>query len=97
MARSMRNSFIYLLVIVAIIAVFFTLFSSSLGGSKEVSISEVISMAARGQLESIEVRGDKLTVTGTSGETFTSRKEKDPAWWRYWSGQAWTLWPATFG
>ena len=75
-SRSMRNSFIYLLVIVAIIAVFFTLFSSSLGGSKEVSISEVISMAARGQLESIEVRGDKLTVTGTSGETFTSRKEK---------------------
>ncbi len=70
-----------LLLIVAVAAVMalvilaFILFSGSVGSSAEVSINEVISMANRGQVESIEVRGDSLTVTTISGETFESRKE----------------------
>jgi len=72
----MRNSFIYLLIIVAVIAIFFTLFSKPLGGSREVPISEVMQMAAGGRLQSIEVRGDQLDVTTTNGEIFTSRKEE---------------------
>jgi cell division protease FtsH len=72
----MRNSFIYLLIIVAVIAIFFTLFSEPLGGSREVPISQVVQMAASGQLQSIEVQGDKLDVTTTNGEVFTSRKEE---------------------
>tara|TARA_B100001123_G_scaffold399256_1_gene484101 strand:+ start:14018 stop:15829 length:1812 start_codon:yes stop_codon:yes gene_type:complete len=61
---------------VAIIAIFFTFFSGSIGGNKEISISEVIRMAGSGELESIEVGGDKLTVLSNSGETFESRKEQ---------------------
>ena len=49
--RLMRNSFIYLLIIVAVLAIFFTLFSNPLGGSSEIPISEVVNMAARGDVE----------------------------------------------
>ncbi len=73
----MRNGFIYLLIVVAVIAIFFTLFSDPLGGSDEIGISEVIRMAGSGELESIEVSGDRLTVVSGSGETFTSRKEEN--------------------
>ena len=73
--RWMRNSFIYLLLIVALVAIVFTFFSGSLGGSNELSINEVITMASRGQVERIEVKGDSLTVTTFSGETYESRKE----------------------
>jgi cell division protease FtsH len=72
----MRNSFIYLLIVVAVIAIFFTLFSDPLGGSREIGISEVIQMAGSGELESIEVNGDDLTVVAGNGETLTSRKEE---------------------
>ena len=61
--RWMRNSFIYLLIIVAVIAILFTLLSEPLGGTNEVPISQVVSMAARGQLDLIEVRGDDLDIT----------------------------------
>ena len=74
-SRWMRNSFIYLLLIVALVAIVFTFFSGSLGGSNELSINEVITMASRGQIQNIEVKGDSLTVTTFSGETFESRKE----------------------
>ena len=75
-SRWMRNSFIYLLILVAVIAIFFTLFSEPLGGSREVPISEVVRMAASEELLSIEVSGDKVTVITTLQETFTSRKEE---------------------
>ena len=75
-SRWMRNSFIYLLVIVAIIAIFFTLFSEPLGGSQEIPINQVISLAARNDIQTIEVRGEKLTIATTDGETYTSRKEE---------------------
>ncbi len=70
-SRWMRNSFIYLLIVVAVIAVFFTLFSG-VGGPQEVPFSDVVEMAKRGQVEAIEVSGDKLTVTTLRGETVTS-------------------------
>ncbi len=73
-SRWMRNGFIYLLIVVAVIAILFTLFSD-VSGSREVPIDEVISMAKRGQIETIEVHGDGLTVITTRQETLTSRKE----------------------
>lgn len=73
-SRWMRNGFIYLLIVVAVIAILFTLFSD-VSGSREVPIDEVISMAKRGQIETIEVHGDALTVISTSQEALTSRKE----------------------
>ncbi len=71
----MRKSLVYFLIIAGVTAVVFTLLSGSLGGSNELSINEVITMASRGQIQNIEVKGDSLTVTTFSGETFESRKE----------------------
>ena len=74
-SRWMRNSFIYLLIIVAVIAIFFTLFSD-VGGTSEIPISEVATMAKHGEIQSLEVSGDQLTVLTNRGETYTSRKEE---------------------
>ena len=71
----MRRSLVYFLIIAGVTAVVFTLLSGSLGGSNELPINEVITMASRGQVEGIEVKGDSLTVTTFSGETYESRKE----------------------
>ena len=73
--RLLRNGFIYLLITVAVLAIFLTLFSDSIGGSEEIPINEVISRSIRGEVQKIEVRNDRLTVFTTSGETFASRKE----------------------
>ncbi|MCH8868853.1 MAG: ATP-dependent zinc metalloprotease FtsH [Chloroflexi bacterium] len=74
-SRLMRNGIIYLLIVVAVLAIFFTLFSNPLGGSRQIPISEVIIMTARGDVDRIEVRGSNLDIFTTSGENFTSRKE----------------------
>jgi len=73
--RSMRRSLIYLLIIVAITAIVFTLFSNAVGGSQEISINEVVAMTARGDVASIEVNGNVLDILTVSGEPLTSRKE----------------------
>ena len=75
--RAMRRSLIYLLIIVAITAIVFTLFSDSVGGSQEISINEVVSLAARGDLAVIEIRGNDLDILTVSGEALTSRKEAE--------------------
>jgi cell division protease FtsH len=73
----MRNSFIYLLIIVAVVAIFFTLFSQPLSGGRDISINEVIAQTARGNVDAIEVKGDALTLRTVDGDTLTSRKETD--------------------
>jgi cell division protease FtsH len=73
----MRRSLIYLLIIVAITAIVFTLFSDSVGGSQEISINEVVSLAAGGDLAVIEIRGNELDILTVSGEALTSRKEAE--------------------
>ena len=75
--RSMRRNLIYLLIIVAITAIVFTLFSDSVGGSQEISIHEVVSLAAGGDLAVIEIRGNELDILTVSGEALTSRKESE--------------------
>ena len=75
-ARWMRNGFVYLLIAVAVVAIFFTLFSDISGGQGEIPVSEAIDMARRGSVDTIEIRGDALKIITTSGETFTSRKEE---------------------
>ena len=74
-SRWMRNGFIYLLIVVAVIAIFFTLFND-VGDPQEIGIDEVVDMAQRGQIETIEVRGDRLTIITTRQETLTARKEE---------------------
>ena len=73
-SRWMRNSFIYLLIVVAVIAIFFTLFSD-VASSPEIPISEVVSMAEQGTIETIEVSGTKLTIISNRGDSFISRME----------------------
>ncbi len=71
----MRRTFIYLLIIVAITAIVFTLFSNAVGGSNEISINQVVARAARGDVDIIEVKGDSLTIVTSTGEVLSSRKE----------------------
>ncbi|MEC8913368.1 MAG: ATP-dependent metallopeptidase FtsH/Yme1/Tma family protein, partial [Chloroflexota bacterium] len=73
--RSMRSIFIYLLISVAVIAIFFTMFSEPFGGSEEVPITEIIGRAQAGQLKSIVVNGDSLEAITINDENLTSRKE----------------------
>ena len=75
--RWMRNSFVYLLVIVGVIVIFYTLLPS-FGGKTEESLTTVIAMAKNNEIREIEVDGKKLTVyprtVGRGGvERFESR------------------------
>ena len=74
-SRRLRNSFIYLLITVAIVAIVVNLLSGAVGGDQEIGINDVVAMTARGNVDTIEVKGDSLTILTTSGETLTSRKE----------------------
>ena len=72
---SMRKTLIYLLITVAIVAIVVNLLSSAVGGDQEIGLNDVVAMTARGNVDTIEVKGDSLTILTTSGETLTSRKE----------------------
>ena len=72
---SMRRTLIYLLITVAIVAIVVNLLSGAVGGDQEIGINDVVAMTARGNVDTIEVKGDSLTILTTSGETLTSRKE----------------------
>jgi cell division protease FtsH len=75
--RWMRNSLIYLLIVVAVITVFFLFFDSGpLDGAPEIPISEVVAIAEDPGNDTvrIEVDGDDLTIR-KGASTFVSRKE----------------------
>ena len=75
-SRGMRNSFVYLLILVAVVLVVVTLFRPSGEGALR-DISFVIDEAQAGNVERIEVEGDNLTVFLKDGSVSpnTSRKE----------------------
>ena len=73
--RWMKSSFVYLLIIVAVIAIFFRFFPSA-DGATEIPISEVIAMDKSGQVETITVDKDSLRIKVEGGSEFTSRKEE---------------------
>ena len=72
--RWLRNSFVYLMIIIGVIVILYTLMP--FGSDDEEPVSRVITLAKNNQLEKIEVNGDKLTVYRVSGETFKSKLEK---------------------
>ncbi|MBI4299402.1 MAG: ATP-dependent metallopeptidase FtsH/Yme1/Tma family protein [Chloroflexi bacterium] len=74
--RWMKNGFIYVLVIAALILVFFTFFSGNLGTSKDKPISEVVELARTEKLAKIEVRGNDLIVETRDNQIYKSRKEE---------------------
>jgi len=74
-SRGMRNSMVYLLILVAVVLVVVMLFRPS-GSGAERDISFVIDEAQAGNVERIEVEGDNLTVfLNDSASPISSRKE----------------------
>ena len=57
---SMRKTLIYLLITVAIVAIVVNLLSSAVGSDQEIGINDVVAMTARGNIDTIEVKGDSL-------------------------------------
>ena len=79
--RWLRNSFVYLLVIIGVIVIFYTLLPS-FGGRSEEPLTTVIAMAKNKELREILIDGKRLTVfpkgTGRTGaDRFTSRIGND--------------------
>ncbi len=74
----MRNSLVYLVIIIAVITIFFMFVDQPLNGDQEVGINEVVELAKKSsgstKLE-IEVSGDSLTITD-GANVFKSRKEE---------------------
>ncbi|MFN8521987.1 MAG: ATP-dependent zinc metalloprotease FtsH [Chloroflexota bacterium] len=74
----LRNSFVYLIILVAIIALFFTVFQP--GGAErdntQISINELAAAVKRGEVRRIDVADDKLSVEIPGKGKFTARKER---------------------
>ncbi len=60
-SRWLRNSFIYLLILVAVVAIVFSFFRGG-DSSKNLTFSEVVAAGREGKLQSIEVSGESLNV-----------------------------------
>ena len=60
--RWLRNGFVYLLVIVGVIVIFYTLLPS-FGASSDVPLTTVVAMAKNDEIREIAVDGRKLTIT----------------------------------
>ncbi|MDO8616721.1 MAG: ATP-dependent zinc metalloprotease FtsH [Dehalococcoidia bacterium] len=59
--RWLRNSFIYLLILVAIVAIVFTVFSSGGKGTVDQSLKDFVDQVRAGDIKKVEVDGAKLT------------------------------------
>ncbi|MDI6856955.1 MAG: ATP-dependent zinc metalloprotease FtsH [Dehalococcoidia bacterium] len=75
-SRWMRNTFVYLLIVVAVVAIVWSFLGTRPSTTENKDLGEVITLARQGKVESIEVDGDSLTVhlQGDS-QTYKSRKE----------------------
>ena len=78
--RWMRHVLVYLLVIIGVIAIIYTVLTS-LGGRSEESLTTVVSMAKHNEIREIVVDGKTLTVyprySGVGVDRFTSRIASD--------------------
>ncbi len=75
-SRWMRNSFVYLLILVAVIAIVVMFFRPSSGADSKQDLSAVIADAKAGSIERLVVSGNGLKVTLTDGSSYSSRKEE---------------------
>ena len=79
--RWLRNSFVYLMIIIGVIVIFYTLLPS-FGGTSEEPLTTVVAMAKNNDIREIVIDGRKLTVfpraASTAGsDRFTSRIGRD--------------------
>ena len=75
--RWLRNGLVYLLIVIGVIVIFYTLIPT-FGDKNEMSLTEVVSRAVNQEIGEIIVEGKKLTVipriTGGAGSSnYTSR------------------------
>ena len=75
--RWLRNSLVYLLIIIGVIVIFYT-FIPTFGAKSELALTDVITKAKNQEISEIIVEGDKLTIIpritgGAGGAQFTSR------------------------
>ena len=75
--RWLRNSLVYLLIIIGVIVIFYTLIPA-FGTRNDLPLTEVIAKAQNHEISEIIVEGDKLTVIpivtgGAGGSQYTSR------------------------
>jgi cell division protease FtsH len=68
----LRSGLIYLLIIVAVASIFFIVVPG-LGGSDDVSFTDVVRMSREGEVSSIEVKGESLKVITVNGGEVKSR------------------------
>ena len=74
--RWLKNSFVYLIILVAALALFFQYFGSANTQSNERGIAEVIAEAQAGRIQKIEAQaGDEQIIVTTSQGEFRSRLE----------------------
>src|SRR5512133_3821050 len=73
----LRNSFIYLLILVAAIALFISVVPSGGRSSDVVPITQVATLVSDGQVSKISVEGNTATVT-VKGQTQTMRAQLPP-------------------
>ena len=75
-SRWLRNSFIYLLILVAVVAIVFSFFRGG-DSAKNLTFSEVVAAGREGKLQSIEVSNQNLSVKLKNDATkYTSRVGK---------------------
>ncbi|MDE2886364.1 MAG: ATP-dependent zinc metalloprotease FtsH [Chloroflexota bacterium] len=72
--RWIGNTFIYLIIFVAVIAVFFMLFSPGQSGT-ETNLTSILAMAENGEVSSITVDGDRLVAVTRANQSLTTTKE----------------------
>src|SRR5215207_6209855 len=73
----LRNSFVYLIILVAIIALFFTVFQpGSMDRDAQIGLNELAAAVKRGEVKRIDVNEDKLTVEIPGRGKFVARKER---------------------
>jgi len=74
-SRWMRNSFVYLMILVAVIAIVVVFLRPNSDSTSTEDLSKVISDAKADRVEKIEVKGDSLHVTLLDQTEYKSRKE----------------------
>ena len=75
--RWVGNAFIYLIIFVAVIAIFFTLFSSG-ESAERTGLTTILDMANNEEIEKIVVDGDRLIVTPRQNPNQLLMTEKEP-------------------
>lgn len=81
--KKLPRNFIYLLVGLFVVAAVLTILVSPSEKPADVSLSKVIDQARNGQVDTIEVNGDKLTVTLKDGGKEQTFKEKNTSLTQY--------------